>query len=155
METMIAEIILVMGLANERWRYIVTPSLIGWAHIQDDHGIVFGEVKKYSTILTARKTRIHNNSTGWQLPSFSTIPVKRAVHIHFISAWRVPFSFAHHNKQNWFYCWSKDVQGLIVYKLNSCGPVTSYRRFWRTMIELMSYCPLSPSHYLSMSPDRP
>ena len=22
--------------ANERWRYIVTPSLIGWAHTQDD-----------------------------------------------------------------------------------------------------------------------
>ena len=25
-----------MGLANERRRYIVTPSLIGWAHIQND-----------------------------------------------------------------------------------------------------------------------
>ena len=25
-----------MGAANERWRYNVTSSLIGWAHIQND-----------------------------------------------------------------------------------------------------------------------
>ena len=29
-------IILCIGLANERWRYIVTPSLIGWAHTHTD-----------------------------------------------------------------------------------------------------------------------
>ena len=29
-------IIMCMRPANERWRYIVTPSLIGWAHIQND-----------------------------------------------------------------------------------------------------------------------
>ena len=29
-------IILCMRPANERWRYIVTPSLIGWAHTQND-----------------------------------------------------------------------------------------------------------------------
>ena len=29
-------IILGMGSANERWRYIVMSSLIGWAHTQND-----------------------------------------------------------------------------------------------------------------------
>ena len=29
-------IILCMHLANERWRYTVTPSLIGWVHAQND-----------------------------------------------------------------------------------------------------------------------
>ena len=29
-------IILYMRSANERWRYTVTPSLIGWAHTQND-----------------------------------------------------------------------------------------------------------------------
>ena len=32
-------IILGMGLANERRRYYVTPSLIGWAHTQNDDWI--------------------------------------------------------------------------------------------------------------------
>ena len=31
-----AEVILGMGLANERWCHIVTSSLIGWAHTQND-----------------------------------------------------------------------------------------------------------------------
>ena len=31
-----AGIILGMGSANERWCYMVTSSLIGWAHIQND-----------------------------------------------------------------------------------------------------------------------
>ena len=30
-------IILCMHSANERWRYIVTSSLIGWAHTQNEH----------------------------------------------------------------------------------------------------------------------
>ena len=30
-----SEINLCMRLANERWRYTVTPSLIGWAHTQN------------------------------------------------------------------------------------------------------------------------
>ena len=31
-----SRIILCMRSANERWRYIVTSSLIGWAHAQND-----------------------------------------------------------------------------------------------------------------------
>ena len=34
--TAISEIILCMCPTNERWRYNVTPSLIGWAHTQND-----------------------------------------------------------------------------------------------------------------------
>ena len=30
-----------MGLANERRRYYVTPSLIGWAHAQHDPWLLF------------------------------------------------------------------------------------------------------------------
>ena len=37
----IAMIILCMRPANERWRYTVTPSLIGWAHTQNDPCIVW------------------------------------------------------------------------------------------------------------------
>ena len=33
-----AGIILGMGPTNDRWRYIVTRSLIGWAHAQNDTG---------------------------------------------------------------------------------------------------------------------
>ena len=36
MECIKPEIILYMGPANERWRYMVTSSLIGWVHIQND-----------------------------------------------------------------------------------------------------------------------
>ena len=35
------EIILGMGSANERRRYIVTASLIGWAHTQNDRWAAF------------------------------------------------------------------------------------------------------------------
>ena len=31
-----------MGLASKRERYIVTASLIGWAHAQNDHCIIQG-----------------------------------------------------------------------------------------------------------------
>ena len=37
-------IILCMHLANERWRYTVTPSLIGWAHTQNGHCIMIPHV---------------------------------------------------------------------------------------------------------------
>ena len=33
---MSARIILCMRPVNQRWRYIITPSLIGWAHTQND-----------------------------------------------------------------------------------------------------------------------
>ena len=36
----ITGIILGMGWANERWCYIVTSSLIGWAHTQNDPRII-------------------------------------------------------------------------------------------------------------------
>ena len=32
----VSQVIQVMDSANERRRYILTPSLIGWAHIQND-----------------------------------------------------------------------------------------------------------------------
>ena len=34
-------IVLYMQPANERWRYNVTSSLIGWAHIQNDPCIFY------------------------------------------------------------------------------------------------------------------
>ena len=34
-------IILCMHSGNERWRYTVTPSLIGWAHMQNDPCVLF------------------------------------------------------------------------------------------------------------------
>ena len=37
--------ILCMHPANERWRYIVTPSLIGWAHTQNGPCMVIPSVE--------------------------------------------------------------------------------------------------------------
>ena len=48
-----AGIILCIRPANERWRYTVTPSLIGWAHIQNDTWV-------WHRLVTS--TSIH---TGW------------------------------------------------------------------------------------------
>ena len=42
-------IILGMGSANERKRFIVTPPLIGWAHTQNDAWHVDGSVQDCST----------------------------------------------------------------------------------------------------------
>ena len=41
-----AGITLGMGSANERRRYLVTPSLIGWAHTQNDTSSVAAELTK-------------------------------------------------------------------------------------------------------------
>ena len=37
-----SRVVLSMGLANERRRYNVTLSLIGWAHIQNDPCVILG-----------------------------------------------------------------------------------------------------------------
>ena len=53
-----------MGTANERRRYIVTPSLIGWAHAQDDLCVWVHYTKmKTSTI------RRHEKNTAWHIAS--------------------------------------------------------------------------------------
>ena len=41
--------ILCMRQANERWRYIVTSALIGWAHPLKDPGISFAPAQLYFT----------------------------------------------------------------------------------------------------------
>ena len=50
-------IILCMCPANERWRYSVTPSLIGWAHAQNDP--CFG-THKHSTASSISEATLKN-----------------------------------------------------------------------------------------------
>ena len=73
-----------MRPANERWRYSVTPSLIGWAHTQDDPWFWTAKygIKCFSWSLADMKpfgscvqTRVHVNLTWWrhQMETFSAL----------------------------------------------------------------------------------
>ena len=61
-ENLSGRIIPCMCLANERWRYSVTPSLIGWAHTQKDPRIYILFSRKSQSALGMK----NNNAMIWK-----------------------------------------------------------------------------------------
>ena len=63
-------IILSMGSANERRRYYVTPSLIGWTHTQNDPCI---QMRLYWNVFVSTCLFIWNNFHSWSCMSCGII----------------------------------------------------------------------------------
>ena len=62
-----AEIIFYMHPANERRRYLVTSSFIGWAHTENDPCICGHCCWKFMQKTTSQETCAHSNGTFWLL----------------------------------------------------------------------------------------
>ena len=94
-----AGIILSMRLANERWRCIVTPSLIGWAHIQDDPWYV-----AYKCI-----SQLHKNTPALPINWNNIFPLLRQQTLSIVT-YENPFllRIVHHMSQQ--HIWNMTVQ---------------------------------------------
>ena len=70
--TIFSGIILSMGSANERRRYYVTPSLIGWTHTQNDPCIQL-QMRLYWNVFVSTCLFIWNNFHSWSCMSCGII----------------------------------------------------------------------------------
>ena len=144
-----AGIILGMGSANERWRYIVTSSLVGWAHTQNDAvklgAIVWWTVIAHSCLTSSAvevRTWFCNYSpqkmmhriTVWHLLHLQHYDIVLSGTFSSMCAVTCPMPLTQIN------CY-----------VNSLWPNDAkwWHETWSILAQMMACCLMAPSHYLN------